>query len=103
MDIRFLDELLHAAGQDPLAYRRALLGKNPRSLAVLNKAAQLSGSGTPLPLRCARGISLHDSFGTHAALVLEVEAEPLFSATTSKLRNSLFAAAVDWCETNVLR
>jgi CO/xanthine dehydrogenase Mo-binding subunit len=42
---------------------------------VLNKAAQASGWGKPLPPRSARGISLHDSFGTHAALVIEVEVD----------------------------
>jgi isoquinoline 1-oxidoreductase beta subunit len=71
----FIDELSHAAGRDPVAYRRALLKNNPRSLAVLDTAAEASGWGGPLPPRCGRGVSLHDSFMTHAALVIEVEVD----------------------------
>jgi isoquinoline 1-oxidoreductase subunit beta len=68
----FMDELAHEAGRDPVAYRRALLGKEPRSLAVLDLAAAKAGWGTPLPPRSGRGVSLHKNFDTRAALVVEV-------------------------------
>lgn len=69
----FLDELAHAAKKDPLAYRRALLAKNPRALGVLNLAAEKAGWGSPLPRGRARGISLQFAFGSYLSEVAEVE------------------------------
>jgi isoquinoline 1-oxidoreductase beta subunit len=69
----FIDELAHAAGIDPLFYRRSLLKKSPRHLAVLNTAAENAGWGSPLPQGMGRGIALVESFGSIVAHVAEVE------------------------------
>ena len=68
----FIDELAHAAKQDPYEYRRNLLGKAPRHLGVLNLAAEKAGWGTPLPAGRARGIAVHKSFDSYVAEVAEV-------------------------------
>jgi isoquinoline 1-oxidoreductase beta subunit len=68
----FLDELAHAAGKDPYEYRKGLLAGHPRHLGVLNLAAEKAGWGTPVPSGRARGVAVHESFGSYIAQVAEV-------------------------------
>jgi isoquinoline 1-oxidoreductase beta subunit len=68
----FIDELAAATKQDPLAFRLKLLKDAPRYAAVLQLAADKAAWGTPLPAGRARGIALHESFGSIVAQVAEV-------------------------------
>src|SRR4029077_17083513 len=72
----FIDELGAAAGKDPVAYRRALLEKNPRARAVLDLAAQKAEWGKPLLQGVGRGVSVQFAFGTYMAQVAEVKVAP---------------------------
>jgi isoquinoline 1-oxidoreductase beta subunit len=69
----FLDELAHVAKQDCVTYRKALLGHNPRALAVLALAAEKAGWGKALPSRRGRGVSVQFAWGSYLAQVAEVE------------------------------
>lgn len=67
-----IDEVAAASKQDPVAFRRKLLAKNPRMLAVLDLVAEKSGWSSPLPPGRARGVAIVESFGTVCAQVAEV-------------------------------
>jgi len=67
----FIDEMAHAAEQDPYQYRRKLLSKDPVRLAVLDAAAQKAGWDKPPSRGISRGIALVEAYGTLCAQVAE--------------------------------
>lgn len=70
----FIDELAALARIDPLSYRRRLLAKNPRALAVLELAAQQAGwNNVPHPSRHGRGVALVDAWDCAAVLITDVD------------------------------
>jgi isoquinoline 1-oxidoreductase beta subunit len=68
----FIDELAHAAGRDPLAFRQALMANHPKHLAVLNAVATRVGWGTPPPAGVFRGLCQTMGFGSYVAGCAEV-------------------------------
>ncbi len=86
-----IDELAVAAKQDPIAYRLALLDpSHARHRAVLTLVRDRSGWGkTPVPKGRARGVAVHESFGSVCAYVVEV------SVTANRVRVHKVTAAID--------
>jgi isoquinoline 1-oxidoreductase beta subunit len=85
----FVDELAYAGKRDPLELRRALLAKAPRVRAVLELAAEKAGWGSAPPPGRARGLAVHESFGSIVAHVAEV------SVDGGKIRVHRVVCAID--------
>jgi len=68
----FIEEAARAAGTDSLEFRRALMGKHPKHLAVLNAVADKGNWGKPLPAGVHRGIAQFMGYGSYSAAVAEV-------------------------------
>ncbi|WP_044872504.1 molybdopterin cofactor-binding domain-containing protein [Pseudomonas sp. LFM046] len=85
----FIDELAHAAGQDPLAFRRKLMANHPKHLAVLEAAAKGIGWSTPPAKGVYRGIAQVKGFGSYVAAAAEV------SVADGKLTIHRIVAATD--------
>ncbi|MGA8957408.1 MAG: molybdopterin cofactor-binding domain-containing protein, partial [Pseudolabrys sp.] len=71
----FMDELAHAAGQDPLEFRRKLMAKHPKHLGVLNAVAERIGWGKPGPQGVFRGLAQHMGYGSYVAAAAEISVE----------------------------
>ena len=68
----FMDEMAHAVGQDPLEFRRKLMTKHPKHLAVLNAVADRAGWGKPAPKGVYRGLAQMMSFNSYVAACAEI-------------------------------
>ena len=71
----FIEECARAAGKDSLAFRRALMSKHPKHLAVLDAAAEKGDWGKPLPAGVHRGIAQFMGYGSYSAATAEVSVD----------------------------
>jgi len=85
----FMDELAHAAGQDPLEFRRKLMAEHPRNLGVMNAVAERIGWSKPPPRGVYRGLAQMKAFNSFVAAATEI------SVDGNKIKIHRIVAATD--------
>lgn len=87
----FMDELAHAAGQDPLEFRRKFMANHPRNLGVLNAVAERIGWTKPAPKGRFRGLAQMKAFDSFVAAACEISVD----GTGNKVKVHRIVAATD--------
>ena len=86
----FIDELAHAAGKDPLEFRRKLMADHQKNLAVLDAVAEKAGWGKPAADGVYRGLAVVKTFASYVAACAEVSVD-----ANGKLKIHRIVAATD--------
>ncbi|MGB7184322.1 MAG: molybdopterin cofactor-binding domain-containing protein, partial [Burkholderiaceae bacterium] len=81
----FIDELAHAAGRDALEFRRSLMDKHPKNLAVLNAVAERAGWDTKPADGVHRGLAVCNAFGSYIAACAEVSVSAAGELTVHRI------------------
>jgi len=85
----FMDEVALASGKDPLAFRQAILTRNPRALGVLNLATQKAGWGRKMEPGTGMGLAVATAWGSYACAVVECAVSPEGQITLKKVTTAI--------------